>query len=233
MIEGVIVPKKNILIVEDERISAEYLKEIVQEVGYDVVDICDKGADAIKSAIHYKPDLIFMDIMLKDNISGSEAALKISSMIDTKIIFLTAYSDEEMLEYAIDSGAVNYLIKPYREEQILAALKVALRQSTYKEEQSEVELQCNYKCNLKNGKLYQFSSEVPLKEKKLKIIALLCKNIDQTVPYKQIIDTIYSKEAKLSALRTLISRLNKKLNYNLVENVSGTGYKISSKSSYS
>ena len=223
--------EKNILIVEDERISAEYLKEIVQDAGYNVVDICDKGADAIKSALHNKPDLIFMDIMLKDNISGSEAALKISSMIDTKIIFLTAYSDEEMLEYAIDSGAVNYLIKPYREEQILAALKVALRQSSYKEEQDEIELQCNYKCNLKSGKLYQFSNEVPLKEKKLKIITLLCKNVDQTVPYKQIINTAYDKEAKLSALRTLISRLNKKLNYTLVENVSGIGYKISSKDS--
>lgn len=223
--------KKNILIVEDERISAEYLKEIVQEAGYNVVDICDKGADAIKSALHNKPDLIFMDIMLKDNISGSEAALKISSMIDTKIIFLTAYSDEEMLEYAIDSKAVNYLIKPYREEQILVALKVALRESSYTEEQNRVELENNYVCDIKDGKLYHFSSEVPLKEKKLKVITLLCKNIDQTVPYKQIIDTVYEKDAKVSALRTLISRLNKKLNHNLIENVSGVGYKISSKDS--
>ncbi len=221
--------KKNILIVEDERISAEYLKEIVQEAGYNVVDICDKGADAIKSALHNKPDLIFMDIMLKDNISGSEAALKISSMIDTKIIFLTAYSDEEMLEYAIDSKAVNYLIKPYREEQILVALKVALGESNFGKEKNKIELENNFLCDINSGKLYHFSSEVPLKEKKLKVVTLLCKNIDQTVPYKQIIDTVYEKDAKVSALRTLISRLNKKLNYNLIENVSGVGYKINSK----
>ena len=220
---------KNILIVEDERISAEYLKEIVQDAGYNIVDICDKGADAIKSAIHYKPDLIFMDIMLKDNISGSEAALKISSMIDTKIIFLTAFSDEEMLEYAIDSGAVNYLIKSYREKQILVALKVALQETTYTNKLEEVELNGNYRCNIRDGKLYHFSSEVPLKEKKLQIIALLCKNINQTVPYKQIIDITYGNRVKISALRTQISRINKTLNYNLIKNVSGIGYKINSK----
>ena len=221
--------EKKILIVEDERISAEYLKEIVQNAGYNVVDICNKGADAIKSALHNKPDLIFMDIMLKDNISGSEAALKISSMIDTKIIFLTAYSDEEMLEYAIESKAVNYLIKPYREEQILVSLKVALGDSSYTQEQNIVELENNYSCDIENDKLYQNSNEVLLKDKKLKVVALLCKNINQTVSYKNIIDVAYDKDIKLSALRTLISRINKTLNFNLIENVSGIGYKISSK----
>ena len=170
--------EKKILIVEDERISAEYLKEIVQNAGYNVVDICNKGADAIKSALHNKPDLIFMDIMLKDNISGSEAALKISSMIDTKIIFLTAYSDEEMLEYAIESKAVNYLIKPYREEQILVSLKVALGDSSYTQEQNIVELENNYSCDIENDKLYQNSNEVLLKDKKIKVVTLLCKNIN-------------------------------------------------------
>jgi len=217
-----------VLIVEDERITAEYLRDILENANYTVLDICDKGADAIKKAIHLKPDIIFMDIMLKDNISGSEAALKISSMIDTKIIFLTAYSDNEMIEYAIDSGAVNYLIKPFREQQILTALKLALNKSLYSDD-TVVELKGGFKCDLSESKLYRYSNQIPLKANKQKMINCLCKNIDSAVPYKQLMTSIYGKEVKTSALRTLVSRINKEVNYNLIENISGVGYKISSK----
>ncbi len=217
-----------ILIVEDERISAEYLKDIIQKAGYEVVGICDKGSEAIKLALKLKPDLIFMDIMLKDNISGSEAALKISSMIDTKIVFLTAYSDDEMIEYAIDSKAVNYLIKPYREEQIVAAIKVALNKTTIENDKSIIELKGNFRYDTRESKLFFLNSVVPLKESKLNIIKCLCKNIDRAVPYNQILNCINKSDAKLSALRTLISRINKELKFNLIENVSGVGYKISS-----
>ena len=220
--------KGKILIVEDERISAEYLKDILESAGYEVAGICDKGADAIKKAISIKPDLIFMDIMLKDNISGSEAALKISSMIDTKIIFLTAYSDDEMIEYAIDSSAVNYLIKPYREEQIIAALKVALNKSTLLEEPAVIKLKNNYSFDLKESKLFFLNNVVPLKETNLKIINCLCHNIDTVVSYKQLINCVYNNDAKISALRTLVSRINKSVKFNLIENVNGVGYKISS-----
>jgi len=219
----------SVLIVEDERITAEYLRDILENANYRVLDICDKGADAIKKAIHLKPDIIFMDIMLKDNISGSEAALKISSMIDTKIIFLTAYSDNEMLEYAIDSGAVNYLIKPFKEQQILAALKVAISKSLYTSETTEVELKGGFVCDLSESKIFRNSNHIPLKSNKQKIIDCLCKHLDSAVPYKQLINCVYDKEVNTSALRTLVSRINKALDYNLIENISGVGYKISSK----
>jgi len=218
----------SVLIVEDERITAEYLRDILENANYTVLDICDKGADAIKKAIHLKPDIIFMDIMLKDNISGSEAALKISSMIDTKIIFLTAYSDNEMIEYAIDSGAVNYLIKPFREQQILTALKLAMNKSLYSE-YKVIELEGGFKYDLSESKLYRYSNQIPLKANRQKMVNYLCKNLDSAVPYRQLMTNIYGKEVNTSALRTLVSRINKDINYNLIENISGVGYKISSK----
>nr|MCH9741561.1 response regulator [Campylobacterota bacterium] len=62
----------NILIVEDERIPAEFLKSFLEYQGYKVIGICDRGEDAIQMAQQFKPDVIFMDIMLKDKTSGSE-----------------------------------------------------------------------------------------------------------------------------------------------------------------
>ncbi|WP_428739468.1 response regulator [Sulfurimonas sp.] len=220
--------KATILIVEDEKIPAEFFKEILEINGYEVLGICDKGADAIKSALSLKPDVIFMDIMLKDNISGSEAALKISTSIDTKIIFLTAHSDEEMIEYALDAGAVNYLIKPYKEKQIITTLEMALKQKkdvTSKQERG-IKLAGGFYYDFINKNLQLNHKEVEIGLKSLELVEYLCKNINRTVPHDELLDYLYENEKNKSTLRTLISRLNKTLKYNLINNNSKLGYKI-------
>lgn len=218
-----------ILIVEDEKISAEYLKEILELHYFTVVAICDTGAGAIDSALTLKPDVIFMDIMLKDNISGSEAAVRISSKIETKIIFLSSYSNEEMIEYALDAGAFNYLIKPFEEKQILVTLQMALNQES--KISKNIEKSCeylkgNYCYNYKNKKLYHHDKQVEIGNKSLKVIEYLCININTTISTNTLSLHLYGEQKHTSALRTLISRLNKTLEYNLIYNISGTGYKI-------
>jgi len=217
--------KGSVLIVEDERLTAEYLKIIVENAGYSVVHICSRGSEAIKSALKYKPDLIFMDIMLKDNISGSEAALKITNMIDTKIIFTTAYNDDEMVEYAIDSNASSYILKPYSEEQIITSLKLALGKSLLIHKRKII-LELNYWYDLENKILYRNDIEIALKEQYLQVIDLLCRNLNKALSYEYIINNIYKKQTKAATLRTLISRINKDIGYNIIQNVSGVGYKI-------
>ena len=222
--------KKRILIVEDEILTAQHLEMVIETAGYEVVGICDRGECAIREAICLKPDLIFMDIMLKDNISGSEAALKITTLINTKIIFLTAYSDDEMIEYAIDSKAVNYIIKPFSEEQIITALKLAFVTATGKDRNSPdtVMLPNGFLFHTKSKLLFRSSGEsVPLRGKKRELLSLLVKNLGRAVPYKQLSETLYEEERTISALRTQISRLNKALGFTLIENVNGIGYKIS------
>ena len=221
--------KFKILIVEDEILSAYELQTLLERNGYSVVDICSRGQEAIKSAIHHKPDLIFMDIMLKDNISGSEAALKISTLLQTKIIFLTSHCNDEMLEYAVDANATSYLLKPFNTQQILAAVKLALKESMFTEEKSTIELKYNFIFDTKESKLFRYGSEIFLQNKTQTLFEELIKNIDRAVTYKQLIRAIYKKDANTTALRTLISRFNNKINAPLIENISGIGYKISSK----
>lgn len=219
--------KNRILIVEDERIPAEFLKGYLEQNGYEVIAICDKGQDAIKIAKDEKPDVIFMDIILKDHISGSEAALKISSSIDTKIIFLTAHSDDEMIEYALDAGAINYLIKPYKEKQILAALQIALNHNNRaKIDDQVVHLKCGYTYNTHNHKLFLHDEEVDLGKKSMLLIDYLCKHINTRLSNAQIIYHVYGEEKESSTLRTLIYRINKTLMCDLIQNSSRLGYKI-------
>jgi len=222
--------EKTILIVEDEVLTAQHLQMLIEDAGYKVVGICDRGEQAIKEALHLKPDLIFMDIMLKDSISGSEAALKITTLIDTKIIFLTAYSDEEMVEYAIESKAVNYIIKPFSQEQILTALKLAftIEQHSPKSSDSVVLLPYGYSYNIQTKTLFKSSGEsIVLRKKKRNLVHELVKNRGTVVSYKQLMEVVYGQESAMSALRTQISRFNRTLGVPLIENVNGVGYKIS------
>lgn len=222
--------RKKILIVEDEVLTAQHLEMLIEDAGYSVVGICDRGEMAIKESIRLKPDLIFMDIMLKDNISGSEAALKITTLIDTKIIFLTAYSDDEMIEYAIESKAVNYIIKPFSEEQIITALKLAFTQpkNSDSSHSDTLILPYGYSFNMETKTLLKSSGEsVSLRDKKRNMLYELLKRRGQAVSYRELMESMYAQEAAISALRTQISRLNKALGFPLIENVNGVGYKIS------
>ncbi len=221
--------KARILIVEDEQIAAEYLREVLELSGFEVVDVCDTGAGAIESAVTLKPDIVFMDIMLKDGISGSEAALKITTRIATRIIFLTAYSDAEMIEYALDAGAVNYLIKPPDEQQILAAVQIALRQKDPGKRSIHsgcVDLAEEYCYHHDTGHLYHDGTAVDLGTKSRRVIRYLCENIHTIISSEELSAYVYGEARETSALRTLVSRLRKRFGEGFIQRHSGLGYTI-------
>lgn len=85
--------KKSILIVEDESIIALNLKYDLEDLGYEVIGIVDNGDDAIYNAVEFRPDLTIMDINLKGDINGIQAAKKILAL-DLAVIYLTANSDD-------------------------------------------------------------------------------------------------------------------------------------------
>jgi len=116
---------KKLLIVEDERLVAEDLKNTVSSFQYDVVGIAATGIDAISMAEQFQPDLILMDIMLEGDMTGIEAAKVIYQKQKTPVIFLTAYADEETLDGAIESDPYAYLIKPFRDRDLKITLKMA------------------------------------------------------------------------------------------------------------
>jgi len=221
--------KNTILIVEDEKIPAAFLEEILEENGFIVVGICDSGADAVKKAVQLKPDIIFMDIMLKDNMSGCEAALKIASLTVSKIIFLTAHSEAEMIEYALDANAVNYLIKPYKEEQILATLKVALRKENRDcHKLTQVHLKHGYIYDLHKQKLFLNKRRIDIGIKSMLLLDYMCSHAGKVLSKGELSHCIYGGYGKEGTLRTLISRLNKTVGYELIEHQKNKGYTVAS-----
>ena len=120
------VIKLSILIVEDEPIIALNLKKNVEKNGYTVIGTADSGDTAIQLFKQYNPGLILMDIKIKGDIDGIETALKINEIRRVPFILMTGYGDEQSIERAKEIGPYAYLIKPIKEADLNAAIKISL-----------------------------------------------------------------------------------------------------------
>jgi CheY-like chemotaxis protein len=95
--------KAKILIVEDEGITAEDIKDYLKSLNYDILAVCSTGEDAVEKARELDPELVLMDIMLAGVVDGIQAAEIIREQYGIPVVYLTAYSDPQTLELA-DSG---------------------------------------------------------------------------------------------------------------------------------
>jgi two-component system cell cycle sensor histidine kinase/response regulator CckA len=136
--EGFNMKKPRVLIVEDEAIVAEDLEITITDIGYDVVGRAVSAEEAMKKAYELRPDLILMDIVLRGDKNGIDASHDIKEM-GIPIIFLTAYSDIELIDRAKSIEPYAYIVKPFQERQLLASLEVALYKSRMEKKLKESE----------------------------------------------------------------------------------------------
>ncbi|MCH9813052.1 MAG: response regulator [Epsilonproteobacteria bacterium] len=226
---------KKILIVEDDIIAAQFLREVLEDAGYEIFKTVTNGKEAIKKASELKPDLILMDIILDGEMSGCEAAVYIKkNQKNCKIIFLTAYAEQEMVAYATQCQASSYLLKPYREDEILATLAVVFSQEAVLSDQikEEVLLAHGFSFHFNKCQLYHHRQEVPLSEKKRKLLELLAKNIDTSVSNEQICTYVWGEQRSLNTVRSLVHRLKEAIGIDLIQNTSGAGYVLRSQISH-
>ncbi|HEY8400941.1 MAG TPA: response regulator [Cytophagaceae bacterium] len=118
-----------VMIVEDNAIQSLMLQEVFLLNGYEVVGIYDTGEAAIESLKDNTPDVIIMDISLAGEMDGVEASEKIYQNYQIPVIFLTSYSQEKYLKKASKSGAYSYLLKPFKERELLTNVEIALLKS--------------------------------------------------------------------------------------------------------
>ncbi|MFC2176393.1 response regulator [Bacteroidota bacterium] len=118
--------KTSILVVEDESIVARDIQQSLKKLGYVVPSVENSGEDAIEAAGQYRPDLVLMDIMLKGEISGIEAAEQVKNRYQIPVIFLTAYADESTLSKAKVTEPYGYIIKPFKEIDLHTSIEMAL-----------------------------------------------------------------------------------------------------------
>jgi len=118
--------KASILIVEDDAVVAQDLKNRLTGMGYFIVAVTSTGEEAIDKARHHLPDVVLMDIRLSGKIDGITAAAEIGKNYQLPIIYLTSYSDDETLARARETHPTGYVLKPFDPRNLYVAIEMAL-----------------------------------------------------------------------------------------------------------
>jgi diguanylate cyclase (GGDEF)-like protein/PAS domain S-box-containing protein len=121
-----LVRKYQIMLVEDEVIVALDIRQRLEALGYNVVAHASSGEEAVIFATELEIDLILMDIKLRGEMDGIDAATKIRDHLDIPIIYLTAFADEKTLSRARLTEAYGYLIKPFEDRELRSSIVMAL-----------------------------------------------------------------------------------------------------------
>jgi DNA-binding LytR/AlgR family response regulator len=131
--------KVDVLIVEDDVLIAEYLKDVLKNNGYNQVTMVHGYKEAIHAITALRPDVIFMDI----NLSSSQTGVDIVNHFNNgdSVIYLTGQSDFESMDKALTTRPVSYLTKPFKEIDVIAALNLALNKNfSFKDGTSVIQL---------------------------------------------------------------------------------------------
>jgi PAS domain S-box-containing protein len=118
--------KPRILIIEDEILIARELEARLKGLGYAAVGIALSGEEAIQAASELQPDIVLMDIVLKGPLDGIAAANEIRMRFDIPVVYVTAYADESTLRRAKVTEPYGYILKPFSESEVHAAIEMAL-----------------------------------------------------------------------------------------------------------
>jgi DNA-binding LytR/AlgR family response regulator len=118
--------KIKILVVEDEALIAIRLSNVLEELGYDVLESVASYSEGLEQVISQKPDILITDIQLSGRKSGIDLAKKIREFSSIPIIFLTSYNDKTTIDDARDARPNAYLIKPFNREELYSAIEIAI-----------------------------------------------------------------------------------------------------------
>lgn len=120
------IKDKKILVVEDEFITAADLIGILKNMGFLVPGSTDSGEEVLSLALKYSPDLILMDIKLKGQVNGIQAAEEVKRYLNIPIIFLTGQSDDATIMQAIESEPYGYIVKPFDKRTLKTTISMAI-----------------------------------------------------------------------------------------------------------
>jgi DNA-binding response OmpR family regulator len=123
------------LIVEDEILIAEELRDRLSRLGFSVIAAVDTADEGIAIATQERPDLVLMDIRLKGEKDGVQAAQEIRLQVDVPIVYVTAYSDRLTVDRARGTEHDGYILKPFHRHDLQSTIEVAMQRHAIRAKQ--------------------------------------------------------------------------------------------------
>ena len=216
---------RKILIVEDNEIIIKGLKYLLEQEQFEV-QVCLNAQEAMNIIGKQEFDLIVLDIALPDG-NGFELCEYIKQYTDIPIIFLTAKDEEQDVVKGLDMGAEDYIIKPFRNKELISRINNVLRR--FNKENNKIEY-ANIEINLDQKAVYVNGKNVEFTKLEYKILLLLLSNVGKTVTREQILDKIWDVAGNFvndNTLTVYIKRIRAKLGKeDIIKTVKGIGYQV-------
>ena len=219
-----------ILIVEDEKQMAEFINLELNHEGYEV-DVCYDGEQGYQKAIETSYDIILLDIMIP-KINGIEVCRRLRIKKDTPIIMLTAKGDVTDKVNGLDTGADDYLSKPFEIEELLARMRVILRRAENKQNQEKIIKVADLKLDLEKKQVSRNGKNIELTKKEYELLEYLMKNRNIVISREKIIEEVWNYDfvgdTKIVDvfIRYLRSKIDDEYDKKLINTVRGFGYVI-------
>lgn len=220
-----------ILIVEDENKIARFVELELKYEGYEV-EIASDGRVGLEKALHDNVDLILLDIMLP-GLSGIEVCRRIRLESSVPIIMLTAKDDVTDKVAGLDTGADDYMTKPFAIEELLARIRVALnRQSKLHQPKVDMLQIGELKLNLTSHSAFYGEDELVLTKKEFELLEYLLKNRNIAITREQLLNNVWDYEYLGDTnvvdvyVRYLRQKIDDKYGIRLINTVRGVGYII-------
>lgn len=210
-----------VLIVEDELIIALDMKRILENSEFLVTAIANNYNSALNNIRISRPDIILMDVNLKNSKDGIEITKKISETDKIPVIYITAFADDETIQRAIETEPVGYLIKPFKEEDLKSNILLGLYKANKKETKEEnnyIKIGLGYYFDSNKNRLLYKDLPIKLSKKESSLLKILIEAKGETVSFQSLESQLWpSSDVSSSTLRTLIYRLRSRLDHKLIE----------------
>lgn len=238
--------KHNIVLIEDDKVTALNLKIQIDKLGYEVSGVFHTAADALENLEHTPADLYLIDISLQTDADGLDVAKTLKEKSSKPFIFLTAHSDKEIVSKAKELSPAGYIVKPFHPNSLKASIESALTSNTTAKDATPASLPkeavkqrlalLSSENKIPFGKLYHYDKQLDtffknntpleLEEEQKELLKLLLANLGVVLTHEDIQN--YFKETHNTTIKTgrVVMRLKMILGSEVIKNAEGIGYHI-------
>ncbi len=207
-----------VLLVEDDLQLAKIVKRILESKNFKVI-LVEDGKEALKFIKEKDFDLYLVDINIPE-INGLELVKYIKELEkDGKIVMITASVEEHNFKKAYEYGCDDYIKKPFHATELEVRINKLIGKESIKFG--------NYEFKFDTGDLFKDGKPVNLRKKEKKLLHILLKNANYTVPAEKIVEFVWPEEKKKNPpLRQLVNEIRKKFDRDFIQTVVGVGYRF-------
>ena len=217
----------NILLIEDEPKTLTYIRKGLEENGY-AVDAADDGREGLRLAMTNSYQIIISDIVLP-GLSGTELCAQLrKNHINTPLLMLTALGGVGHVVQGLDSGADDYLVKPFEFQELLARIRTLMKRGTQTTQSAPVLQLADLELNLQSRTAKRNGQEIQLTAREYALLEFLLRNKERVLTRQEIVRTVWGLDfdTGTNMVEVYINYLRRKIDRNFPEKLIHTQFGV-------